>query len=231
MAKRAVKKEASPTTCQCSLKAYTSTFAGGLTSGVTGELFTLAQNGKLTASSVLAPEFRDAVFISGVQQVAKDWSKAQLKTNPCLNELSTKNPLVFGALTGLPMWTITRLVANPLQNSRKKNSGPWDGFTSSIANELAYHTIKNGIDEYVTVKVFPKLLPQVGGWGSQRVVESLIAGVVGGATYVLAWPYKSALTGQSLDDALKLVVKMTPKISIKKATYTLAKPQFVKLLQ
>jgi hypothetical protein len=230
MAKRVVKKETCPAPPSL-LKTYVPTFGGGLTSGITGELFTLAQNGKLSSSGILAPAFRDAVFISGVQQVAKDWSKAQLKLSPCLNELSTKNPLVFGAMTGFPMWAITRLVATPLQNSRKQNASPYDGFVKSVADELAYHTIKNGIDEYVSVKVFPKLLPKCGGWGTQRVVESLVAGAVGGATYVLAWPYKYALTGQSLDDALKQLVKTSPKVSIKKATYTLARPQFVKLLQ
>jgi hypothetical protein len=212
------------------LKTYGPTFAGGITSGVTGELFTLLQGGKLNGAGVSAPAFRDAIFISGVQQVAKDWSKATLKKSPTFNELSIKNPLVFGAATGFPMWAITRLVATPLQNSRKSNASPFGGLVKSIKDDVGYHTIKNGIDEYVSLKVLPKVLPTLPNFATQKIVEAAVSGLVGGSCYVLAWPYKSALTGQSLSDAIALGVKNTPKVSIKKITYTLARPHFAKLI-
>ena len=214
----------------CAVKNYTCTFAAGLTSGVTGELFTLAQNGKLGLNNIAAPEFRDAVLLSGVQQVAKDWSKATLKRNSAFAKLSLSNPLIFGACTGLPMWAITKFVGVPLTNCRNKDKKPFEGLTTAILNDVGYHTIKNGLDEFCAVKIFPVLLPKCPNFVTAKAVEATIAGIVGGSCYVLAWPYKTALTGQSFPQAVQLMLKNTPKVAIKKATYTLARPKFVKLV-
>jgi hypothetical protein len=197
---------------------------------VTGEVFTLVQNGKLNAASVSSPAFSDAVFLSGVQQVAKDFSKNTLKKSPTFAALSTKNPFLFGAATGLPMWGLTRLVGTPLQNSRKKNVSPYAGFAKSVADDVGYHTIKNGLDELVTVCVLSKYLPTLPNFATQKFVEAAVSGIVGGSCYVLAWPYKSTLTGQALPEAVRLAIRSTPKVAIKKATYTLARPRIAKLL-
>jgi hypothetical protein len=210
-------------------KPYAISFAGALTSGVTGELFVLLQNGKLSVAGVTSTAFQDAVFLSGVQQVAKDYSKATLKKCPTFAKLSTTNPFLFGAATGLPMWGLTRLVGTPLQNSRK-GAPPFSGLSKSILDDVGYHTIKNGLDELVTVSVLSKLLPTLPNFATQKIVEAATSGLVGGACYVLAWPYKTTLTGQKLPDAVNLAIKNTPKIAIKKATFTLARPKIAGLL-
>lgn len=215
----------------CQLKNYTCTFAAGVTAGVTGELFTLAQSGKISTEKMAAPEFRDAIFISGVQQIAKQFSKETLKRNASMANLAVKNPLIFGACTGLPMWALTKFVSVPLANSRKQGKKPFDGYKSAVVNDVAYHTIKNGIDEFCAARVFPKVLPKCPNFATAKVVEAAIAGAVGGGCYVLAWPYKTALTGQTLPQAVALMNKNIPKVAIKKATYTLARPQYVKLLK
>jgi hypothetical protein len=198
---------------------------------VTGEIFSLVQARKFSADAVTSAAFHDAVVLSGVQQVAKDWSKATLKKSATFAALATSNPFLFGASTGLPMWALTRVVGTPLQNSRKKNVAPYDGFAKSVTDDLAYHTIKNGIDEYVTVNILSKLLPTLPNFATQKFVEAATSGIVGGGTYVLAWPYKSVLAGQKIDDAVKLAIKQTPKVAIKKATYTLARPKWGALIQ
>ena len=91
--------------------------------------------------------------------------------------------------------------------------------------------MKNGIDEYFAAKVFPKVLPKLPNFATQKIVEASLAGLVGGSSYVLSWPYKGALTGQSISEATKLMLKNTPKVSIKKLTYTLVRPQFANLIQ
>jgi hypothetical protein len=232
--KAAAKASAAPAaacTCAPQFRFYVASFAGGLTSGVTGEIFSLVQAGKVSAAAVTTAAFQDAVVLSGVQQVAKDWSKATLKKCSTFSVLATSNPFLFGAATGLPMWALTRAVGTPLQNSRKKNVAPYAGFTKSVVDDLGYHTIKNGLDEYASVVVLSKLLPTLPNFATQKFVEAAVSGIVGGGTYVLAWPYKSVLAGQKLDDAVKLAIKQTPKIAIKKATYTLARPKWASLIQ
>jgi hypothetical protein len=96
---------------------YVASFAGGATSGVTGEIFSLIQAGKFSADAITTAAFHDAVILSRIQQVAKDWSKATLKKAPTFPALATSNPFLFGAATGLPMWALTRVVGTPLQNS------------------------------------------------------------------------------------------------------------------
>lgn len=224
------KNQAGPSVAQ-DAKNYFCTFLGGCTSGVAGEIFTLAQANKLSLKAVQAPAFRDNVTISGVQQVAKDLSKAQLKKCTAFAKLARENPFLFGASTGLPMWFITRVFATPLQNSRKDNAKPFDGFGSSVVNDVTYHTIKNGIDEYCAANVFPYVLPRLDSCVTKKFVEGSIAGLVGGGCYVLAQPVKSKLTGQTLPEAFDLCVKSIPKVGLKKITYGLARPQIVKLLQ
>ncbi|KAH0791685.1 hypothetical protein GPJ56_004371 [Histomonas meleagridis] len=214
------------------LKSYAASFCTAVVSGVAGETYMLIQSRKLNTQNLLAPAYRDACVISGVQQVAKDFSKNTLKKSPYLYNLSVKNPFIFGAMTGLPMWALTRLVATPLQNSRKTDvKQPFDGLFKSIINDVGYHTVKNGIDEYFAAKVFPKVLPQLPNFATQKLVEASLAGLVGGASYVISWPYKGVLTGQNISEAAKLMLKNTPKVAVKKLTYTLVRPQFANLIK
>ena len=219
--------------CNCVKRAryYAATFTGGIVSGITGELFALWQNGNLNLKGITAPAFRDLVFISGVQQAAKDASKNALKKNPFFLKLSKENPLLFGACTGLPMWAITRFVATPLQNSRKSNTAPFDGFASSVVNDVTYHTFKNGLDEFCVAKVFPQILPNLSSQPAKLAVQGAVAAAAGGSCYVFAWPVKSLLTGQSLNAAIKQCFKATPKVGIKKITYTVARPKLGKLIE
>lgn len=210
---------------------YIATFSAGYLSGFTGELFAAAQNGRFTASGLTHPSFRDNCIISGTQQVAKDFVKETMKKNEKLARLSCTNPLAFGALTGLPMWALTRIVATPLENRHDSKKKPFTGFASSVLNDAAYYSVKNGLDEYCSARVFPVLLPKLGHFATQRFVEASIAGAVAGGAYVLSWPVKSALTGQTALTAFYACTKTIPKAAIKKATFTLAKPRFVALLK
>ena len=213
------------------IKPYFSAFLGGCTSGFTGELVVLTQDHKLTSSNVLGTTFRDNCVISGIQQVAKDFSKNTLRTNATFAQLNKTNPFLFGESTGLPMWFITRFFATPIQNCRKKEpTSPYDGFVKSVINDVGYHTCKNGIDEYFACRVFPKLLPQFPNYLVQKTVESLVAGAIGSSCYVITWPYKTVLAGQPFKESIKLANKNFPKIVVKKFTYTFAKPQYDKLL-
>lgn len=213
------------------MKNYASSFGAGFVSGVAGETFVLLQNKKLSVNNMARPAFRDAAVVSGVQQVAKDFTKNTLKCSPFMAKLSTENPLLFGAATGLPMWALTRLFATPLQNSRAKdNKEPFQGLWKSISADAGYYTVKNGLDEYFAAKVFPKVLPKCPNFATQKLVEAALAGAVGGSSYVLAWPYKGTLTGQRISEAVKQMVRSAPKVSVKKLTYTLVKPKITELL-
>ena len=213
------------------IKPYISAFFSGCTSGFTGELVILAEDRKLTSSNVLGTTFRDNCVISGIQQVAKDFSKNTLRKNQTMSNLNKTNPFLFGASTGLPMWLITRFFATPIQNCRKKEpTSPYAGFVRSVVNDAAYHTCKNGIDEYFAQRVFPKLLPQFPNYVVQKSVESLVAGVIGSSCYLISWPYKTVIAGQPLKEAIKLANRNYPKIVVKKFTYTFAKPQWDKLI-
>ena len=214
------------------IKNYASSFAAGFTSGIAGETFVLLQNKKLNLNNIQQPAYRDAAVISGVQQAAKDFTKNTFRRYPFMTKLSVENPLIFGAATGIPMWALTRIFATPLQNSRKKDvKEPFKGLWKSITVDAGYYTIKNGLDEYFASNVFPKILPKCPNFATQKIVEAALAGLVGGSSYVFAWPYKCTLTGQKLSEAAKLMVKNTPKVSIKKITYTLVKPKFSNLLK
>jgi hypothetical protein len=169
--------------------------------------------------------------MSGVQQVTRDLCRTTMKKLPPFGALAMTNPFLFGAATGFPMWALTRVVATPLQNRHRKGASPYDGFAESVTKDLAYPAIRNGLGEYVGALVLPKILPGLPNFATQRFVEAVASGIVGGGSYILAWPYKTALAGQKLDDALKLAVKQTPRAAIKRATYTLARPKWAALLQ
>ncbi|OHS95218.1 hypothetical protein TRFO_02181 [Tritrichomonas foetus] len=229
--KKSPAPEKKPCQCPSQLKTYAATFCGGFTSGVAGEILVLVQDGKLSVGSLASPAFSDACVISGIQQVCKDYSKNTMKQTATFAKLSKENPLVFGACTGFPMWALTRVFATPIQNSRKKDAKPYDNFVSSIFNDVGYHTCKNGIDEYFNQRVFPKLLPQLPNFPAQKAVEAAIAGAIGAGCYVIAWPYKTALTGQTFGQAVQLMNKNFPKVALKKLTYTLVRPEYGKLLK
>ncbi|OHS98922.1 hypothetical protein TRFO_34717 [Tritrichomonas foetus] len=223
-------KEQEPPTQKEIMKNYACTFAAGYTAGMAGEIFTAWQDNQFTPEGLTRHTIRDNCWISGVQQVAKDYSKALLKSNSKFREFSSTNPFIFGAATGLPMWAITRAFATPLQNVYKKDTPLYQNYARSVAEDVTYHTIKNGLDEVVAAYVFPIVLPKFENPALKKLVEGSIAGIVGGSTYVLAWPAKTVLTGQSLAAAAKLGVKNTPKVAIKKIVYGLARPEFVKLI-
>lgn len=212
-------------------KSYFATFGAGYFSGICGEFVTLAQNKKLDAKGITAPAFRDNCAISGVQQVAKELSKNTIKLLPNGIQFAKNHSFLFGAATGLPMWALTRLFATPVQNQRKGEPQPFKGLGKSIVNDVAYHTFKNGLDQVCIDKVFPAVLPKVGNFWAKKGVEGTIAAIVGSGCYILAWPIKSQLTGQKIGDAAKLAKKMFPKVFVKKVTYGLSRPYFVKMVQ
>ena len=212
-------------------KSYLCTFSAGYLSGLTSELFGAYQEGKFTSEGLTHPSVKDNCIISGTQQAAEDFVKVQMKKYPRLNELSLKNPLLFGACTGLPMWALTQIVATPLQNRHDSKKGPYTGYFRNVATDVAYHTIKNGLDEYFNARVFPVLLPKAGEFATQKIVEASITGLVAGGSYVFSWPFRSVLAGQSALDAFHKCAKTIPRAAIKKATYTLARPKFVALIK
>lgn len=213
------------------LKNYSITFASGYFSGICGEIFSYWQDGKLNAIAMTSYNFKDNSMISGTQQVAKELSKELLKKHTTLNRLARENPFLFGTCTGLPMWVMTRIVASPIQNAHKfKPKAPYEGFEDSIIQDVTYHTIKNGIDEYAAANIFPYVLPKIDTFVTKKFVEGSIAGAIGGACYVFAWPAKTLITGQSLPTAFDLCVKNAPKVAIKKIAYTLARPKLVQYL-
>ncbi|KAH0788431.1 hypothetical protein GPJ56_007659 [Histomonas meleagridis] len=219
--------------CGCDsavLKRYVSSFITGLIAGTTGEAYMLYYNNNFNLKGFKSPAYLNGCIITGVQQVSKDISKTILRKSPYFAELSVKNPLLFGAATGLPMWTLTRLVATPLQNSRKKEKKPFDGLFTSIVNDVGYHTVKNGLDEYFGARVYPKILPKIPCFAFQKLTEATIAGAIGGVSYILAFPYKGPVAGQSFSEAVKLMIGMAPKTGIKKLTCTLARPKVTKLI-
>ncbi|KAH0788612.1 hypothetical protein GPJ56_007294 [Histomonas meleagridis] len=224
------KKEQQKTPPMPGMKSFAISFAAGYTSGIAGELFATWQNGQFNSKGLTKPSFKDNCIISGSQQVAKDFVKAALKKNPKMLTLSKSNPFLFGAATGIPMWALTRIVATPLQNRHNSKAKPYDGFMKSILNDAAYHTIKNGLDEYCAAKIFPCILPKVDSMIVRKLVEGSIAGVIGGGSYVLAFPFKSILTGQNISEAYSQFINNTPKVAIKKIAYTTVHPKYVQLL-
>nr|AGM32183.1 hypothetical protein [Coptotermes formosanus] len=231
MAKKEQTKKENPVVGVTALKGYAATFGAGYISGIVGEIFTLYQTNNLNPEAFSTPQFRDLCFISGWQQVSKDLSKNLLKTIPALEKLSISNPFIFGATTGFPMWFLTRLVATPLQNSRKKGVNPFEGFSTSVVNDTPYHTLKNGLDEFCSVKINPVLLPKVNNYVTKRFVEGVISGSVAGGTYILTWPAKTLITGQKIDDAWKLLITQTPKAFSKKISYQVTRPTLLDLLK
>lgn len=211
------------------MKSYACTFGAGYVSGICGEMFTLAQNKKFNSDGLTNPAFRDNCTISGIQQVAKEFSKNSIKVLPNGAMFAKEHPFLFGASTGFPMWALTRLFATPLQNARK-GSPDMKGFGTSVKNDVAYHTIKNGLDEVCAQKIFPVVIPKINNFWGKRCVEGLVSATVGAGTYVLAWPVKSRLTGQKLPAAWDLCKKNFGKVFVKKVSYTLARPEFVKLV-
>jgi hypothetical protein len=152
------------------MRSLAASFTAGYISGIFEELISLLQTNKFSYESLTAPQFRDLCFVSGWQQVSKDLAKSTLKTFPFFEKLSFSNPFLFGAATGLPMWFLTKLFATPLQNSRNKVSQAYTGFVSSVINDFAYHSVKNGLDEYSSTKIDSFLFPKVEG----HVTKSLI---------------------------------------------------------
>lgn len=208
---------------------YISSFISGTISGFAGELFSSFQN--RTAKAVLhEAKFYDECVTSGVQQISKDFTKSALKRTKLFNNLSQTNPLLFGAATGVPMLILTRCFATPLENLRKNKKCSFDGFEHSIIKDAAYHSIKNGLDQYFEAIVYPKVLPRFNSFMTKKLVEASCAGMIGGASYVLAWPYKTLIDRQRIDEAFKLMARMIPKVGIKKITYSLTKPEVLKIL-
>ena len=213
------------------LKSYTATFGAGYVSGIFGEFVSLIQNKRFNAQNLTNPSFRDTCIISGVQQFAKEISKNTIKLFPQGQALAKRNPFLFGAATGIPMWAITRFFGTPLQNSRKRENEPFKGMWTSIYSDAPYHVIKNGLDQVCADIIFPQVLPKIGSFAGQRAVEGAIAAIVGSGTYLLAWPIKRQLTGQNIHEALKLTQKMFPKVYVKKISYVLSRPYIVKAIK
>lgn len=234
-AKKAVNVKAQCPLCSLfnknALKSFAATFGAGYVSGVCGEFVSLAQAKNLNAKGVTAPQFRDLCTISGVQQVAKELSKNTIKLLPGGLKLAKEHPFIFGALTGFPMWSLTRIFATPLQNSRKNNAKTWDGLKQTIIADTPYHTIKNGLDQCSSDIIFPAVIPKINNFWGKRAVEGTVSAIVGAGTYVLAWPIKHQLTGQSIQQAAVACKKAFPKVFVKKVSYTLVRPYLVKALQ
>ena len=213
------------------LKSYTATFGAGYVSGIFGEFVSLLENKKFDPPHLTHPSFRDACIVSGIQQVAKEFSKNTINLFPQGRELAKRNPFLFGAATGIPMWAITRFFATPLQNSRNRENEPYKGLWKSIYSDAPYHTIKNGLDQVCADVIFPQLLPRIPNPIGKRVAEGTVAAIVGSGCYLLAWPIKSPLTGQKIGEAAKLAQQMFPKVFVKKVSYVLSRPYIVRALK
>jgi len=214
-----------------SLKSYSCTFLSGYTAGIFGELTSLSIKGKCNALNITNPSFRDNCVFSGVQQVAKEVSKNTLKQIPTMVTTLKENPFLFGAATGLPMWAITRVFANPVQNARKGENQPFKGFVKSVVDDTAYYTVKNGLDEFCSAKIFPEFVPKIQGFWQKRAFEGLVSAIVGAGCYTLTWPIKSVIAGQRFPEALTQTAYAFPKVFVKKISYTVSRPYFVKLIQ
>ena len=216
---------------QKQLKGYTASFATGYLAGITGEITTLLLRGKCDAVNITKPAFRDSCVFSGTQQVAKEISKNTLKLSPYMVDLLKTDPFLFGASTGLPMWFLTRLVANPVQNARAGEPKPFKGFSESVINETPYYVIKNGLDEFCAAKIFSTVVPKISNFWGKRCFVGLVSGLVGGGCYVLTWPAKTCLNGIKFNTAFEQFLYATPKVFVKKITYTVARPHIGSLIQ
>lgn len=214
-----------------SAKRYLASFLGGYTAGIAGELLTAYQNNKFNSKGISHYSFKDNCIVSGTQQVAKDFVKATFNKNPQLYNLSKTNPLVFGALTALPMVVLTQIVAKPLRNSHNYEKNPFDDYFKDVVNDTSYYIIKNGLDEYFASKVYPTLLPKIDSIIVRKMVEGAVSGAIGGSSYLFACPMKSLISGQSIHEAFDLFVKNTSKAALKKITYSSVIPKYVSLLK
>lgn len=214
-----------------SAKKYLASFLSGYTSGIAGELFSAYQNNKFNSKGITHYSFKDNCIVSGTQQVAKDFVKATFIKNQQLNNLSKTNPLVFGALTGLPMVVLTQIIAKPLRNRHSFDKKPYDDLFKDVANEASYYTIKNGLDEYFGAKIYPTLLPKIDNIIVRKLVEGAVSGAIAGGSNLFACPMKSLISGQNIHEAYDMFIKSTPKAAIKKIVYSAVTPKYIQLLK
>lgn len=214
-----------------SFKTYICSYLGGYASGIAGEIVSLALSGKINSSGFVSASFSENCFQSAIQQVAKDFTKNELKRHSYFLKLSKDHPFLFGAATGLPMWALTKLVTVPMNHIRHDDTKVFYGIQKPIREEMMYHTIKNGLDELCISKVFPSILPHLDSPVTRKLVEGSIAGFVGGFSHIFSWPYKHSITKQTLPAAYDATLKAIPKVATKKIVYTLSRPQICKLIQ
>lgn len=211
------------------LKSYAATFSGGYISGVLGELVTLYQNDALDPEHITSYTLRDNSLVSGFQQVSKEITKNTIKLMPGGAEFAKKHPFIFGASTGFPMWAMTRMLATPLNNGRK-GKADMTGYWTSVRNEMFYHTIKNGLDEWSGVWITPALVGTTNNFWAQRCIEGCISAAVASGTYYLHHPIKKIFTDQKLEEVHKIAGRSIPKVWVKKVSYTLARPKAALLI-
>ncbi|OHT10598.1 hypothetical protein TRFO_19999 [Tritrichomonas foetus] len=104
----------------------------------------------------------------------------------------------------------------------------FQGYFSAFRNDVFYHTLNNGISQHFAQRVFPNF--QFSSITSRRAVEAMCAGCIGASCFLLSWPVKSALTGQTVSDAALAGICAFPRIAAKKMTYSCVKPQLVRAL-
>ena len=216
---------------QEAIRPYFTSFSAAYASGLAVELFAAFRENQFNPQRLTHHSIRNNCWISGVKQVTKDFSSSFLKRNPRMRNMSITNPFVFGAATGLPMWAMTCLFTTPLQNYYRNEQKPYKGYLKNFANEIGYHTLKNGLDEFCAAKVIPRLAADISDPFAVNLVEGAFAGIIGGSAFILAWPSKTVLTGQPLLEALRLSAKNAPNIGLKKIVYNVLKPQFAKYIE
>lgn len=212
------------------MKTYIASYLGGYTSGIAGELVSLSIARKFNTKEFTDLSFSENCIASGIQQIAKDFTKNQLKRYKYFSQLSQEHPFLFGTLTGLPMWGLTQFFVIPLKHIRRDDQKVFSGLKKSIQEDFVYHSIKNGLDELCIANVFPFILPKFSSSVTRKLVEGSIAGFVGGFSHLFAWPYKYAVSKQTLPCAYKATLKSIPKVGTKKIVYSISKPHFLKLL-
>ena len=212
------------------IKTYVSSYLGGYISGIAGEMVSLSMLKQLNTKGFTNITFSENCIASGIQQIAKDFTKNELKRHQYFAKLSKEHPFLFGACTGLPMWALTQLFVVPLKHIRRDDQKVFRGLEKSIRDDFVYHTFKNGLDELCIAKVFPFVLPNLSSSVTRKLVEGSVAGFVGGISHLLSWPYKYKVAKQTIPAAYDATLKAIPKVGVKKIVYSLAKPEIYKIL-
>ena len=211
---------------------YTATFCGGFTAGLAGELTSQILDGKFEENLVKS-ETLDMCIITGVQKVAKDFSEDLIRKSQIYNKMT---PFMYGAATGLPMWAITKSVSVPINNLRKVNKDResrkefiFKDYFKELTDDLMYQSVSNGISQHFASVVFPNFsFPSI---FAKKMTEAITAGCISASCFLLRWPTKTVLTGQSLMASSNIgSSKLVPKVTLKKLIYSYAKPQFVKMI-